>query len=101
MNNGYFIKTKDNLSRLVTKYVVDDESEGHGDTAKAIEEFIDHKRYSHVLKELGLDNHNSVLENMHLRVAFHLIENDGDSLLDGVPEEKLEYVKQVIADGVL
>ncbi len=63
--------------------------------------FLDHKHQSNVLKGLGLDNHNSVLENMHLRIAFHLIDNDGDSLLDGVPADKLEYVKQIIADGVL
>jgi hypothetical protein len=120
MNNGYFIKTKDDLSKIVTKYIVDDESAENRDLPHEIENsgilhfvasykkrgtitktFLDHKHRSNVLNGLGLDNQNSVLENMHLRIAFHLIDNDGDSLLDGVPADKLEYVKQIIADGVL
>jgi hypothetical protein len=101
MNNGYLIKTKDDLSTIVTKYIVDDESAENRDLPHEIENFLDHKHRSNVLNDLGLDNHNSVLENMHLRIAFHLIDNDGDSLLDGVPADKLEYVKQIIADGVL
>jgi hypothetical protein len=98
MNNGYFIKTKDDLSSLVAKYIGDESTE-NGDSVHEIGNFLDHKHRSNVLNGLGLDNQNSVLENMHLGVAFHLI--DGDGLLDGVAADKLEYVKQIIADEVL
>ena len=94
MNNGYFIKTNDNLSSLISQYIDDDKfTSDSGENDQVLENFKNHNCSSEILSSLGLDHNNSVLENMHLRIMLHF--------LDILPEEKTEYVKQVIAEGVL
>ena len=94
MNNAYFLKTKDNLSSLLSQFIDEDsltsESE---DNEKALENFKNHNCSSEILSGLGLNHNNSVLENMHLRLMLYF--------LDFLPEENGEYIKQVIAEGVL
>ena len=48
---------------------------------------------SQVLEELGTDNKNSVLENMHLKIMLHY--------LDILPKEKADTVSQTVAEGIL
>jgi len=94
MNNAYFLKTDDNLFKLVSKYIDEDSlTSESGENEKVLENFKNHNYSSQVLKGLGLDNRNSVLENMHLKVILHF--------MDVLPEDKVEYVQQIIAEGIL
>lgn len=83
MNNGYLSKTKDDLSNLWARFHEDD----------TITTISESDLSSHVLESFGMDNKNSILENMHLKITRYF--------MDILPDEKADSVIQTIAECVL